>query len=119
LVPTLSQLAKNPKLLRNCSWIQSHDQSKAAPANTSVLDQYSHPRDEGFEMNMLWGFLMAAVGVFMLICGTTKSEFIVYRLLVARSRLLWGDAVHRFYQFSGLVVAILGILWAMGITWRA
>ena len=46
-----------------------------------------------------------------------ESEFIVYRLLVARSRLLWGDgdAVHCFYQFSGLVVAILGALWAMGI----
>ena len=59
---------------------------------------------------------MTAVGLFMLACGTMKSEFIVYRLLVARSRLLWGDgdAVHRFYQFSGLVVAILGTLWAMG-----
>ena len=42
-------------------------------------------------------------------------------MLVARSRLLWGDgdAVHRFYQFSGLVVAILGTLWAMGIIWRS
>ena len=48
---------------------------------------------------------MAAVGLFILVCGTMKSEFIVYRLLVARSRLLWGDgdAVHRFLpvQWAG------------------
>ena len=43
--------------------------------------------------------LMAAVGLFMLVCGTLKSEFIIYWLMVARSRILWGqgDAVHRFY----------------------
>lgn len=68
-------------------------------------------------MNMLWGFLMAAVGVFMLICGTTKSEFIIYRLMVARSKLLWGDAVHRFFQVCGLIIATLGILWAFGVIW--
>jgi hypothetical protein len=63
---------------------------------------------------------MAAVGVFMLVCGTVKSEFIVYRLMVARSRILWGkgDAVHRFYQVSGLIVIILGALWASGVMWQ-
>jgi hypothetical protein len=42
----------------------------------------------------------------MLICGTLKSEFVVYRLMVCRSRILWGegDAVHRFYQASGLII---------------
>lgn len=68
-------------------------------------------------MHQYFGILMTAVGVFMLVCGTIKSKFIVYRLLIARSRLLWGDgeAVHCFYQFSGLVVAILGTLWATGL----
>jgi hypothetical protein len=68
-------------------------------------------------MNMLWGGLMAIIGLFMLVCGTVKSDFVVYRLLVARSRILWGDAVHRFYQVSGLIVAVLGILWALGVIW--
>ena len=40
--------------------------------------------------NVLWGTLMAAAGLFMLVCGTAKSEFVVYRLLVARSRILAG-----------------------------
>ena len=68
-------------------------------------------------MNILWGTLMAIIGLLMLFCGTVKSEFVVYRLLVARSRILWGDAVHRFYQISGLVVMVLGILWASGVIW--
>ncbi len=70
-------------------------------------------------MHTLWGTLMIAAGLFMLVGGTLKSEFIIYRLMVARSRLLWGegDAVHRFYQASGLIVILLGVLWAMGIIW--
>ena len=43
-------------------------------------------------MNILWGTLMTVIGLFMLVCGTVKSEFVVYRLLVARSHILWGDA---------------------------
>jgi hypothetical protein len=70
-------------------------------------------------MHVLWGILMAAVGLFMLVCGTLKSEFIIYRLMVARSRILWGqgDAVHRFYQVSGLIIVMLGIAYALGVIW--
>lgn len=70
-------------------------------------------------MNILWGTMMAVVGLFMLACGTVKSEFIIYRLMVDRSRILWGegDAVHRFYQVSGLIVMVLGVLWALGVIW--
>ena len=70
-------------------------------------------------MHVFWGILMAAVGLFMLVCGTLKSEFIIYRLMVDRSRALWGqgDAVHRFYQVSGLIIIILGVLWAAGVIW--
>ena len=70
-------------------------------------------------MHVLWGILMAAVGLFLLVCGTLKSEFYIYRLMVARSRILWGqgDAVHRFYQVSGLIIIILGVLWALGVIW--
>ena len=70
-------------------------------------------------MNILWGSLTATIGLMMLVAGTAKSEFILYRLMVARSRLLWGegDAVHRFYQVSGLIVLALGVLWATGLIW--
>jgi hypothetical protein len=70
-------------------------------------------------MNILWGSLTATIGLLMLVAGTAKSEFILYRLMVARSRLLWGegDAVHRFYQVSGLIVLALGVLWATGLIW--
>ncbi len=65
-------------------------------------------------MNMLWGCLIATPGCFMLICGITKSEFIVYRLMVARSRLLWGKKVHVFYQVVGAIVVVFGALVALG-----
>ena len=68
-------------------------------------------------MHWFWGTLMAIIGLFMLVCGTMKSDIFVYRLLVARSRILWGDAVHRFFQVSGVIVAVLGILWASGVIW--
>ncbi len=71
-------------------------------------------------MNWLWGILMVAAGLFMLVSGTIKSEFIVYRLMVALSRGLWGqgNVVHRFYQVSGLMIVILGVLWATGFIWK-
>lgn len=71
-------------------------------------------------MNMIWGLAMAAVGLFMLICGSMKSEFFIYKLLVERSRIAWGegDAVHRFYQIVGLILVVLGGLWAAGIIWK-
>lgn len=71
-------------------------------------------------MNVVWGLSMAAVGLFMLVSGTMKSEFAVYQLLVARSRILWGEgnAVHRFYQVAGFIIIALGCLWAAGVIWK-
>ena len=71
-------------------------------------------------MNAIWGLLMAAIGLFMLICGTLKSKFILYELLVARARIAWGEgnAVHYFFQLSGIILVVLGGLWAAGIIWK-
>jgi len=60
---------------------------------------------------------MIAVGLFMLICGLIKSDFIVYRLMTARSKLLWGENVHRFYQIVGAIVIVIGILAVLGVIW--
>ena len=40
--------------------------------------------------------------------GRTQSEFVVYQLLVARSRILWGDRVHGFYQVAGVLMIVFG-----------
>jgi len=64
-------------------------------------------------MHILWGCLIAAVGLFMVICASRKSEFIVYRLMVARSKILWGEKVHRFHQISGAIVIVFGALVAL------
>ena len=48
-------------------------------------------------MNYLWGSLMALIGLFLLVSALRKSEFIIYKLFVARAKLLWGDNVHSFF----------------------
>ena len=65
-------------------------------------------------MNILWGCVTAAIGLIMFICGCLKSKFIIYRLLVARSKILWGENVHKFYQVAGIMVVVFGILLALG-----
>ena len=65
-------------------------------------------------MHILWGSMIVAVGLFMLACGSLKSKFIIYRLMVARSKMLWGENVHRFYQITGAIVIVFGALVAIG-----
>ena len=63
-------------------------------------------------MNVVWGVAMAAIGALFVAWGRTQSEFFVYRLLAARSRVLWGDRVHGFYQVVGVMLVVVGLLWA-------
>ncbi|PIX48185.1 MAG: hypothetical protein CO096_05285 [Armatimonadetes bacterium CG_4_9_14_3_um_filter_66_14] len=65
-----------------------------------------------------WGILMALVGSFLLVSATLRTDFVVYRLLVARSRLLWRDRVHPFHQAVGAILVVLGLLRAFGVIWR-
>ncbi len=65
-------------------------------------------------MHILWGILIIFAGLFMTISATLKSNFIIYRLLVYRSKILWGEHVHRFHQIAGAIVIIFGILVALG-----
>jgi hypothetical protein len=64
-------------------------------------------------VNVLWGALIAAIGVLFVVWGRAQSDFVIYRLLAARSRILWGDRVHGFYQFVGVVLVVVGLLFAV------
>ena len=66
---------------------------------------------------MMWGLLIAMVGVLFVWWGRSKSEFVVYRLLVARSRVLWGsgDRVHGFYQCAGAALVVFGAVPAIAV----
>ena len=64
-------------------------------------------------MHVLWGILIVLAGLFMLISGALKSNFIIYRLMVYRSKMLWGEHVHRFYQVVGVIVIVVGVLVAL------
>jgi hypothetical protein len=65
-------------------------------------------------MHVLWGVLMVAAGTFMWLCGRSRSEFGLYRIMAARSKRLWGENVHRFYQIAGAIVVVVGALVALG-----
>ncbi|MGB6873157.1 MAG: hypothetical protein WBE46_03280 [Dehalococcoidia bacterium] len=65
-------------------------------------------------MHLIWGILIVVAGLFLLICSSKKSDFIVYRLIVARSKILWGEKVYRFHQFVGAIVIVVGVLVAVG-----
>ena len=65
-------------------------------------------------MHLLWGILMALAGLFLLVCGTLKSNFLIYRLVVARATILWGDNTHHFHQIAGAIIIVVGALVALG-----
>ena len=64
-------------------------------------------------MNIIWGLIIAMAGALFITWGRTKSDFSLYRLLVARSQVLWGDRVHGFYQIAGALMIIAGAAIAM------
>ena len=66
-------------------------------------------------MNFVYGILMALIGLFLVVSSLTKSEFILYRLIAARSKLLWGDNVHSFLAVAGVVLIGLSSLFFFGI----
>lgn len=61
---------------------------------------------------------MMAIGLLTLVWGSTQSEFVIYRILSERSKALWGDNVHRFYQVAGIAVVIAGALIALKVIGR-
>ena len=65
-------------------------------------------------MHLLWGILVIVAGLFLFICGRLQSNFIIYRLLVARDKILWGEHVHSFHPIAGAIVIIVGVLVATG-----
>ena len=66
-------------------------------------------------MNILYGIMIIIAGFLLLIGGTLKSDFIIYRLMVARSKMLWGKHVHRFYQIVGVIIILFGISIIIGV----
>lgn len=62
-----------------------------------------------------YGILMILIGLFMTISGFRKSEFVIYQLLVKKSERLWGKNVHKFYQITGLIIIVFGILFIISV----
>jgi hypothetical protein len=61
-------------------------------------------------MNYVYGAITIFIGIFFVISAFMESEFIVYRILTARSKLLWKDNVHQFYKVVGIILVLVGLL---------
>lgn len=55
------------------------------------------------------------IGILLSIVGFSKSEFIIYKILVTPPKILWGDKVHIFYSIIGILMSIMEILLAIGV----
>jgi len=66
-------------------------------------------------MNILWGSLMILIGLFIFVSALKRSEFIIYKLLVARSRILWGEYAHTFLLVVGVILMGLSSLFFFNI----
>ncbi|KAB3527445.1 hypothetical protein [Alkaliphilus serpentinus] len=66
-------------------------------------------------MNILWGSLMLLIGLFLFVSSIRKSDFIIYKLLVARSKILWGENVHTFFIMVSIVIMGLSSLFFLNI----
>ena len=80
----------------------------------TVLEYPKSVFDQGEDMHVLWGILIVIAGLFLLISSSLRSEFVIYRLIVYRSKILWGEYVHRFHQIVGIIVIVVGVLVAIG-----
>ena len=62
-----------------------------------------------------WGLVILGVGSLFLYWGSVKSEFFLYKLFVARSKPMMNENVHRFYQFSGVMIMLMGLLMSLNV----
>jgi len=66
-------------------------------------------------MNYLWGSLLLVIGLFMFIGAMLRSEFILYKILHARAKILWKDNAHTFLMVSGMIIVFLSSLFFLNI----
>lgn len=69
-------------------------------------------------MNILFGLIMAIIGLLFLVFSITKSENKLYQVFVKRSEMLWKKNVYIFHSFVGVILIVLGILYSLGIIWN-
>ncbi|QWB95715.1 hypothetical protein KHQ89_07205 [Mycoplasmatota bacterium] len=66
-------------------------------------------------MHYIWGIITLFIGLFLLLSALRKSDFIVYKMFVARAKLLWKDKVHSFFAVVGVILMLLSLLFFFGI----
>lgn len=65
--------------------------------------------------DLMWAALATTVGVFMHVSARARSSNVVYRLMHARAKVLWGhERAHGFLATSGVLVSSYALVWGLG-----
>ncbi len=66
-------------------------------------------------MNYVYGTLFILIGLFFTISAFLKSELTIYRILRARSKIIWKDHVYTFHKVIGIIFVIMGFLFIFDV----
>lgn len=69
----------------------------------------------GIAINILWGSILIVIFIIMFIAATVKSDFIIYKLLIARTKLLFKDYAYEAHQVFAVLGIIFGLLLVFGV----
>jgi len=65
--------------------------------------------------DLLWAALASTIGFYMHVSARARSNHIVYRLMHARAKVLWGhERAHGFLATSGVLVSSYALVWGLG-----
>lgn len=68
-------------------------------------------------MKILFGILIAILGIMLFICSKTKNQNRIFQALIEKSRIIWKDNAYFFVGGIGIIIAVLGILYAIQFIW--
>lgn len=74
-----------------------------------------YQRSFGEDMHIVLGTMFMVIGLFVFINALLKSEFMLYKLLSYRARRRFGDKVHVYNIVIGILITILGLLFAFQV----
>jgi len=65
--------------------------------------------------DLMWAALASTIGFYMHVSARARSNHIVYRLMHARAKVLWGhERAHGFLATSGVLVSSYALVWGLG-----
>ena len=70
---------------------------------------------------LIGGIIVCIIGLFFVVSAiitkVTGREIPIFKIFVAKSRMLWKDNVYNFYIISGLLMIVAGVIMSTNLLW--